>query len=86
MPGFHVNYHITGRHIKATRSGGKMLPVGILRRKCSVCTYNSISNTIVLCDPKVTLSQTIQNKQPSYRTHSNIRPITAKNRTLGSVS
>ncbi|KAI0892424.1 hypothetical protein F4806DRAFT_500108 [Annulohypoxylon nitens] len=47
MPGFHVNCHITGRHIKATRSGGKMLPVGILRRKCSVWsrTYNGISDS-----------------------------------------
>ncbi|KAI1456042.1 hypothetical protein F4805DRAFT_433639 [Annulohypoxylon moriforme] len=55
VPGFHQRCHVTGRHIKATRSGETILPIGILRRKCSVWNreVDGVSDTIVLCDPKV---------------------------------
>ncbi|KAI0886841.1 uncharacterized protein GGS22DRAFT_199174 [Annulohypoxylon maeteangense] len=66
VPGFHQHCHTTGRHIKGTRSGDKILPVGILRRKCSVWNrnINGISDTIVLCDPKVTHLGTFGDQEP----------------------
>ncbi|KAI2471574.1 hypothetical protein F4781DRAFT_420579 [Annulohypoxylon bovei var. microspora] len=64
--GLRLHCYATGRHIKRTRSGENMLPVGVLRRKCSVWNreVDGASDTIVLCDPKVTLLGTNGDKRP----------------------
>ncbi|KAI1078830.1 hypothetical protein F5B20DRAFT_193927 [Whalleya microplaca] len=53
---FGLHCHTTGRHITITRSRDQMLPVGIVRRKCSVWHRETKggSDVVILCDPQIT--------------------------------